>query len=115
MKYVLLAWLSPLVLFWGWFYLSFYDINFGSVYFSRALHDLLFELYGQMLGLDPTTIPWLIAKACILDTAILLGIYAFRRRKQIKAWIDAKRASVSTDPVVMRAMTASGDQARLEG
>ncbi|MGB3500906.1 MAG: DUF6105 family protein [Mesorhizobium sp.] len=87
MKYVVAAWALPLGLFWGWFYLSLNDINFGSIYLSRALHDLVFELYGNMLGVEPQTIPWLIAKACILDTGIILAIWAFRRRKQIGAWL----------------------------
>jgi hypothetical protein len=91
MKYVLLAWATPLALFWGWFFLSANDINFGSIYLSRALHDLVFQLYGQMLGIDGATIPWLVAKACILDTGLLLGIWAFRRRALLRAWLAAQR------------------------
>jgi len=85
MRWVLLAWALPLVLFWGWFGLSYYDLNFGTIWLSRDLHDLLFQLYGQILGIDPTTIPLLVAKACIFDTLILLGIWAFRRRREIAA------------------------------
>ena len=92
MKYVLMAWAAPLALFWGWFFLSANDINFGTVYFSRALHDLVFELYGKILGIDPATIPWLVAKACIFDTFLLLGIWAFRRRKELRVWINDLRA-----------------------
>ena len=32
MKYIVAIWAAPLVLFWGWFFLSLNDINFGSVY-----------------------------------------------------------------------------------
>jgi hypothetical protein len=85
MRYLLALWALPLVLFWGWFGLSFYDINFGYVMLTRQVHDLLFELYGEILGLDPKTIPWLIAKACIFDTLILMAIWAFRRRREIQA------------------------------
>jgi hypothetical protein len=81
MKYVFALWATPLVLFWGWYFLSFFNIHFGYVMLSRRAHDLVFELYGQMLGIDPQTIPTLIAEACILDTLILLAIWAFRRRK----------------------------------
>lgn len=87
MKYVLAIWALPLVIFWGWFGLSYYDMNFGYVMLTRKVHDLLFQLYGNILGLDPATIPWLVAKACIVDTLILLAIYAFRRRRQIAAWV----------------------------
>lgn len=83
MRYLLILWASPLFLFWGWFGLSFYDINFGYVMLSRRLHDLVFQLYGEMLGIDPATIPLMLAKACVFDTLILLAIFAFRRRKQI--------------------------------
>ncbi|PWJ85791.1 hypothetical protein C7441_102237 [Pseudaminobacter salicylatoxidans] len=91
MRYVLTLWATPLALFWGWFGLSFYDINFGYVMLSRRLHDLVFQLYGEMLGIDPATIPMLIAKACVFDSLILAGIFAFRRRRQIGAWIGARR------------------------
>jgi hypothetical protein len=99
MRYVLAIWALPLVIFWGWFGLSFYDMNFGYVMLTRKVHDLLFELYGNMLGLDPVTIPWLVAKACIIDTLILLAIYAFRRRRQITAWVIATRERYRGEPV----------------
>jgi hypothetical protein len=86
MKYVLAIWASPLVLFWGWYFLSLHDINFGSVYLSRQLHDLVFKLYGEMLGIDPASIPMMIAEACAFDTAIIVAIWAFRRRREISAW-----------------------------
>lgn len=85
MRWVLLVWAFPLVLFWGWFGLSYYDVNFGSIWLSRRLHDLVFQLYGQTLGIDPATIPMLIAKACVFDTLILLAIWAYRRRRELVA------------------------------
>jgi len=86
MRTLFILWAAPLGLFWGWFFLSANDINFGSVYLSQELHELVFKVYGQMLGLDPATIPWLVAKACILDTLLILAIWAFRRRTAIRAW-----------------------------
>ncbi len=114
MKYLLFAWLTPLGLFWGWFFLSLNDINFGTMFFSRQLHDLLFQIYGNILGLDPATIPWLVAKACILDTLILMAIWAFRRRKDIKAWIDARRGQSDASNAIARIIPVA-DQASLEG
>lgn len=95
MRWVFAAWALPMGIFWGWFFLSYYDMNFGYVMLTRQVHDLLFELYGQMLGVEPATIPPLVAKACILDTAIILAIWAFRRRREIAAWFSARRASMS--------------------
>jgi hypothetical protein len=91
MRYLLVFWAAPVCLFWGWYYLSFYDINFGSIYLSRQLHDLVFELYGNFLGVEPTAIPGMIADAFIFDTMLILGIIAFRRRQQIGAWIETFR------------------------
>ena len=110
MKYVFFAWAAPLGLFWGWFFLSANDINFGSIYLSRALHELVFELYGEMLGVAPETIPWLIAKACLFDTCLILAIWAFRRRRQIAEWWTAFR-----DRFMPAGAAPEGDPARLEG
>lgn len=91
MRWVFAAWALPMGIFWGWYFLSLSDMNFGYVMLTRQVHDLLFQLYGQMLGLEPETIPALIAKACVLDTAIILAIWAFRRRREIGAWYRARR------------------------
>ena len=91
MRLLLILWAAPLALFWGWYFLSLNDINFGYVMLTRDVHDLLFQLYGQMLGIEPSTIPPLVAKACILDTLLILAIWAFRRRQAIAAWFRAAR------------------------
>ena len=91
MKYVLGVWATPLILFWGWYFLSLNDIHFGYVLMTRQAHDLIFQLYGEMIGLDPETIPTLVAQACIIDTGLILAIWAFRRRKAIFAWVQEKR------------------------
>jgi hypothetical protein len=95
MRYILALWAAPLILFWGWFLLSANNIHFGYVMLTRQAHDLIFQLYGETLGIDPTIIPGLIVKACIIDTLLILAIYAFRRRKVIVAWIRTQRASYS--------------------
>ena len=86
MKYFVAAWAAPLVLFWGWFFLSLNDMNFGYVMLSRQVHDLVFNLYGEMLGVDPAAIPGMVAKACIFDSFLIAGIWAFRRRRELMAW-----------------------------
>lgn len=92
MRWVLALWGLPLALFWGWYFLSLNDVNFGYLILSRQVHDILFGLYGDILGIDAGLIPWLIAKACIVDTAIIGGILAYRRRREIRVWLDERRA-----------------------
>ena len=85
MRWFLILWALPMGIFWGWFYLSFNNVNFGYVLMTRDFHDLFFELYGNMLGVDPATIPPLVARACVLDSVLLLAIWAFRRRHTLMA------------------------------
>lgn len=60
--------------------MSVNDLNFGSIYLSRQLHDMVFAVYAQTLGVAPETIPPMIAWACIVDTGIIGAIAAFRWR-----------------------------------
>lgn len=115
MRWILLFFALPLGSFWGWYFLSLNDINFGTVYFSRALHDLVFQLYGEMLGVDPDLIPGLIAKACLFDMSLVGAIWAFRRRADIRAWFAARRnGSVPAADDSLNEAAAAGP-ARLEG
>ena len=86
MRTLLALWAAPLALFWGWYLLSVNDINFGYVLLTRDMNTLVFQLYGQMLGMDPASIPPLAARACVLDSLILSAIIAYRRRRAIMVW-----------------------------
>jgi hypothetical protein len=97
-RYILFFWAVPLGLFWAWFGLSYYDMNFGVLMLSRLFHDFAFQLYGNMLGIDPATIPPLVARACVVDTALIFSIFAFRRRREIAAWWREKRSAM--EPVL---------------
>lgn len=110
MRALLLLWIAPLALFWGWYFLSLNDMNFGYVMLSRQLHDLIFQLYGEMLGIDPALIPGMIAKACIFNSFLVAGIVAFRRRRQISAWWRRQR---SDQPPLSRIERVSSDGPRL--
>ena len=104
MRYILLFWALPMGIFWGWYYLSYYDIHFGYAFFSRQVHDLAFQIYGHILGIAPETIPPLVARACALDTALIFAILAFRRRREIAAWAGRMRERYSsTERAVPRA------------
>ena len=88
MKVFLLLWVTPIVLLGSWYGLSYYDISFGYRILSRDLHDLVFTIYGNLLGIPPETIPPLVLKAIILDTFLVIGFIVIkRRRKQIWAAI----------------------------
>lgn len=96
MRYILLFWAMPMGLFWSWYGLSFHDLNFGMLFFSRTLHDEVFRLYGDVLGLDPSILPGMVARACVVDTLLIFGILAFRRRKAIAAWMRDRRNPTTT-------------------
>jgi len=88
MKVFLVLWVTPIVLLGSWYGLSYYDINFGYRILSRDLHDLVFTIYGNLLGIPPESIPPLVLKAIILDTFLVIGFIVIkRRRKQIWAAI----------------------------
>ena len=80
MRIILVLWAVPLCLFWSWYTLSFFDISFGTVFFSRELHDLVFRVYGNTLGVPADEIPAMVAWACAVDTALIGSIAAWRWR-----------------------------------
>lgn len=86
MKYIFIFWAIPMGFIWGWYFLSANDITMGTVYLSRPFHDLVFAIYGQVLGMDAAAIPALLAKACIFDTLLILCLFALRKRREIAAW-----------------------------
>lgn len=92
MRWILIFWGLPMGFLWSWYFLSLND--FGFVFYSREVHDLTFSLYGNILGIDPAAIPPLVARACVVDTALIFAIFAFRRRRDIRAWWAA-RAEIS--------------------
>ena len=92
MRWVLGMWALPMGVFWGWFFLSAANMHFGYVMLTRQVHELVFEIYGETLGVDPQTLPAMVAKACVVDTLLLLAICAFRRRSQLADWVKAARS-----------------------
>ena len=80
MRYFLLFWLLPVGGLLAWLGLASHDINFGTLFFSRDMYDLVFAIYGDVLGMDPATIPPLLYKALAVDTLIVGALVAFRKR-----------------------------------
>jgi Family of unknown function (DUF6105) len=98
MRYILIFWGAPMSFFWGWYFLSLNDFSEGSGFFSRQMHDLVFNIYGHFLGMDPAVIPGLVARACVFDTFLIFGILAFRRRKKIMEYMRTFRTPVQEAP-----------------
>lgn len=86
MKWFLVFWAGPIILLGTWYGLSYYDMNFGFFMLTRQTHDLVFQIYGNVLGLPPEVLPGLVARAIVVDSLLLFAIIAFRRRRQIAAW-----------------------------
>ena len=97
MKYVFFAWAIPMSVFWGWYVISYFDLGGDYFMLSRSGNDLVFNIYGEILGMDPTVIPWLVGKACIVDTMLIAAIWAFRSRRQIGAWWRKRKERL--DPI----------------
>jgi len=93
MKWLLFFWALPLAVLGSWYGLSYYDINFGYMILTRQMHDLVFQIYGKILGLPPQDIPPLVLKAIIMDSCVLFLVLAFRRRKAIIAWWKSRQSS----------------------
>ena len=93
MKYFIIFWLIPVGGLASWLWLSSNDLSFGLPFLSRDMHDLVFGIYGQMLGIDPATLPPLVWRALVVDTLLILAILAFRKRREIRAWFASRRES----------------------
>jgi hypothetical protein len=93
MRYIFFFWALPLGIFWGWYFLSLNDMNFGFVMLTRDVHDMAFAIYGKILGIEPERIPGLVARACVVDTLLIMAIFAFRKHRAIRAWILARYRS----------------------
>jgi hypothetical protein len=94
MKTLLLLWALPITILGAWYGLSYYDMSFGIFMLTRDAHDLVFQIYGNILGIAPETIPPLVLRAIIVDSLILFAIIGYRRRKQIKAlWMARQEKS----------------------
>ena len=89
MKYVFASWAVPMIVFWGWYFLSLNDMNFGYVMLSRQVNDLFFRMYGDVLGIDPAALPPMVARTCVFDGLMLCALWAFRRRRELSIWVRA--------------------------
>jgi len=97
MKWFLILWACPVILLIGWYGLSYYDMSFGIFMLTRQTHDLVFAIYGHVLGMPPETIPPLVARAIAFDSLLVFAIIAFRKRREIRAWYTRRFPAVQMD------------------
>jgi hypothetical protein len=95
MKWFLILWAGPIALLGSWYGLSYYDMSFGIFMLTRDAHDLVFQIYGHILGIPPEDLPPLVLRAIVVDSSLVFAILAFRRRRQIHAWWQARSQSSS--------------------
>ena len=93
MKWFLILWAGPIALLGSWYGLSYYDMNFGIFMLTRDAHDLVFRIYGHILGIPPENLPPLVMRAIVFDSFLVFALLAFRRRRQIAAWWQARHQS----------------------
>ncbi|CAN7265589.1 DUF6105 family protein [Neorhizobium sp. LjRoot104] len=107
MKWLLILWAGPVLLLSSWYGLSYYDMSFGFFMLTRQTHDLVFQIYGNILGIPPETIPPLVARAIAFDSLVVFAIIAFRKRREIAAWWRkrqlTKSVSLPSDESLSRA------------
>jgi hypothetical protein len=91
MKWVLIFWGGPIAFLGSWYWLSYYNISFGYFMLTRDAHDLVFQIYGNILGISPEIIPGLVLDVILFDSAIVFGLLALRRHRQIFAGLRRLR------------------------
>jgi hypothetical protein len=84
-------WFLPIAFFWSWYFISLYDLGMGIKFFSPEIHQTVFQLYGSVLGIDPDLIPAMVAKALVVDSAIVFGLVVLRKHRAIARFVAARR------------------------
>ena len=94
MRILIIMWAIPVVFFWGWYGLSYFDINFGIAFLTRRTHDIVFYIYGNMLNMPPSEVPMALVKIFAFDSLLVFAIAAWRWREgwypQTKQWVVGK-------------------------
>ena len=96
-RILIVLWLSPIVLFAGWVFLSALDWHLGLAFMTRDVHDRVFDAYRMVLGYDRAELLILLRNALLLDAAILAAIAVYGRREQLG--LSALWASKVRQPV----------------
>lgn len=85
MRWLLLSWFVPVGFLASWLLLA--PLDLGLFLYSRAVYERTFAVYGGALGMAPEALPPLVWKALVVDSLIVLGLYALRRWRTILAFL----------------------------
>lgn len=85
-----LLWFGPLLFLCVWLAVASTGLGPTGSFFSREYYDQVFGLYAIALGVDPDSLPPLVWRALGIDGAVVLAIFAFRRRKRIAAFLGSR-------------------------
>ncbi len=96
MRWLLSLWFTPIAILVTWLVLASRDLSFGLFFLTRDFYDLVFSIYAQTLGIPAEELPPLVVRALIVDSAIVLGLYALRRRKRIQALVMQAYSKLSS-------------------
>ncbi|MFN7023795.1 MAG: DUF6105 family protein [Pseudorhizobium sp.] len=96
MKWFLILWGGPILLLGSWYGLSYNDLSFGVFMLTRQAHDLVFQVYSQVLGIPAEDIPPLVVRAVAVDSMLVFAIIGYRRRKKIAAWWRTRQETSSS-------------------
>lgn len=107
MRWFLLLWFAPISFLVSWLALAANDLSFGVFLFSREMYDTVFGVYAALLGVPAESLPPLVVRALILDSAIVLGLYALRRWRPIWAFLRTRFARYSPDASASKAESLS--------
>jgi Family of unknown function (DUF6105) len=86
MRYFLFLWVLPVGGLAAWLFLASHDYSFGTLFFSRDMYDLVFGIYANILGVEAASLPPLVYKALVVDTLIVVALFALKRRRDIAHW-----------------------------
>jgi len=70
MRTIFFLWLVPIVLFWGWHFLSFYDVG-GVFFLTNHFNTHIYNIYGDILKMPADDVPWALAWIFVFDSIIL--------------------------------------------
>lgn len=70
MRTIFLLWLFPIVFFWGWHFLSVYDVG-GVFFLTQDFNNHIYGLYGSILQMPADDVPWALAWVFFIDSVIL--------------------------------------------
>lgn len=67
---------------------------------SRVFNDAVFNVYGNILGMDAQSVRDLLIRTFLIDTLFIAAIIYFKPFRRIKAWWVSRRKKPQADQLV---------------